>query len=280
MEERYFDEQLFVQIHSIDLNIHKVFLANRHYAFHDSKGELIKAWQGNGGVEDWLLDFHHRFLLGNTIGLNIAGGSGLLTIVLVFTGLFLWWPYRRFWKPTIRFSVKHSHARNSHSNLGAFLAGPLLLIAVTGVILVYPTESRWLLQNGFSSSAPEPVIIEKSLSIADLDAQIDFALAEFPGSRLRSLQAATKGKAERVIGLSQHGAWDTTGKTSVRFESDKVIIKDARQQATKVRAVGLTYALHIGKINLAYRLALILIGICLCGLTFFGFRSFYLRRYL
>ena len=284
MEERYRDKSLFVQIHSADLGIHKVFLPERHYAYFSQKGQLLKTWQGNGTVEDWLLDFHHRFLLGNTIGLNMAGASGLLAVPLVFIGLFLWWPYRRFWKPKLRFSRKHSYSRSSHSNLGVVLVLPLLLVAITGVILVYPTESRWLLQNGFSSNKPKAVLLEKQIIVSNYDSQIgsqiDYALREFPGAKLKWVRAATKGETQRVIGLSQRGAWDTTGKTSIHFQDKLVTIKDARQQSTKVRAVDLSYALHIGEINLFYRLFLILVGLGICGLTFFGFRSFYLRRFL
>jgi len=287
IQEHYHGESIFVQLHSANLSIHKVFLPKRQYAYFSQNGTLLKTWQGNGTLEDWLLDFHHRFLLGNTIGLNMAGASGLLAIPLALIGLFLWWPYRRFWKLKLRFSAKHSYARNSHSNLGVVLVAPLLLIAFTGVILVYPTESRWLLQNGFSANKPKPVLVEKELTAISTESdssligyQIAYALNEFPDAKLRWMQTSTNANKERVIGLSQQGAWDTTGKTSIRFHDKLVTIKNARKQSTKVRAVDLSYALHIGDFHFLYRLFLFFIGLSLCALTFFGLRSFYLRRYV
>ena len=277
MERQYSDRSLFVQIYSQDLSLHKAFLPDRHYAYHQQNGDIIKAWQENGTVEDWLLDFHHRFLLGNTVGLNLAGGAGLLVIPLIIIGVVMWWPYRRFWKAKLRFSSKHAYARSSHSNLGVVVALPLVLVAITGVILVYPNESRWLLTNGFSTNAPVPKLIEKTVNADSLQAQIDYVLTEFPGAKLRWIQAATDGQHERVIGLSQQGAWDNSGKTSIRFMDQKVLIKNARQQSNKVRALDLSYVLHIGNIHFLYRLFLILAGVLTCGLTFFAGRSFFLR---
>ena len=283
IENSYTQKDLFVQLHTANLGLHKVFLPDRRYAYHNQSGQLLNSWTGNNTIEDWLLDFHHRFLLGNTIGLNMAGFSGLLSIFLALIGVFLWWPYRRFWKPKLRFSAKHSHARSSHTNLGAPLLLPLLLLTVTGVILVYPTESRWLLQNNFSSVAPKTILQEEPISIADVDAQIEFALDTFPGAKLRWLQSqvldAEAPLIERTIGLSQQGAWDTSGKTSIQFKAQGLVIKDARRQSNSVRAVGLSYVLHIGGIHLLYRLTLIFVGLAMCALSFFALRSFYLRRF-
>ena len=273
IERQYQGAARFVQLHSQNLSIHKVFLPDRNYAFHDQSGLQLKVWQGNDAIEDWLLDLHHRFLLGNTIGLNIAGASGLLLLPLSFVGLLLWWPYRRFWKPKISF--QSNRARSSHTNLGVILILPIFLVAITGVILVYPKEARWLLTNDFSNSTPSPVMIKKSVSGTTWQAQIDFALKEFPRAQIRWLQPTNEDSSDRVIGLSQQGAWDKTGKTTLKFtESQEVFIKDARHQGTAVRAVDLTYALHVGDIAFIYRLFLIVSGIALCALSFFGFRSF------
>ena len=270
----------FVQLNSQDLSIHKVFLPERNYAFHDQNGEQLRIWQGNEAIEDWLLDLHHRFLLGNTIGLNMAGASGLLLLPLSVIGLLLWWPYRRFWKLKISFSNTLAMARNSHTNLGVFMVLPILLIAVTGVILVYPAESRWLLLNGFSNNAPVPIVIKKRISANSWQAQIDFALREFPGAQLRWLRPENEDNADRAIGLSQLGAWDPTGKTTLNFtDSQEVIIKDARHQRISARAVELSYPLHVGSIAFVYRLLLFIAGLALCALSFFGFRSFCLRSF-
>ncbi|MBL4672334.1 MAG: PepSY domain-containing protein, partial [Arenicella sp.] len=96
IEASYDDgEVTFIQLYSEDLSIHKVFLSDRRYAWHNQRGDKVQVWSGNQRWEDFFLDLHHRFLLGNKIGLNIAGFGGLLALPLLVLGFILWWPRRR-----------------------------------------------------------------------------------------------------------------------------------------------------------------------------------------
>jgi len=278
IERLYKGNVRFVRLNSHDLSIHKVFLPDHNYAFHGQDGLQVRVWQGNEAIEDWLLDLHHRFLLGNAVGLNIAGASGVLLLPLTTVGLMLWWPNRRFWKLRTSFKSTFANARKSHTNFGALLVLPIILVALTGVILVYPSESRWLLLNGFSNKPLVPVLVKKNVINDTWQSQIDFALTEFPGARLRWVQPANEDGGKRVIGISQQGAWDVTGKTTLKFiNAQEVLIKDARNQSTMMRTVDLSYALHIGGIAFLYRLLLIAVGVGMCALTFFGFQSYRLR---
>jgi len=276
-------ELRFIKVHSQNLALHKAYLADRRYAWHDQKGQLIQQWQGNERWEDWLLDLHHRFLLGNTIGLNMAGFAGLLLLPLIFIGLRIWWPRRRFW--VLGFRVKRAQRGEfirAHSNLGASISPPVILLAITGVILVYPSESRWLLQNGFSSTSPPPVVYSQQVVAASWVEQIAFSHKQFPGSQIRWVQPELEPNAERVIGLVQAGAWDNSGKTSLRFSTDyvdnAVQVKDARQQSLKVRGLDLSYVIHTGDLGFAYRFMLIVIGFGITWLCLLGLRSYWRSR--
>ena len=140
-----------MRLYSLGLAIHKVYLTDRRYAWFDQQGDFIQQWQANERIEDWLLDLHHRFLLGNTVGLNIAGASGILVILLCLVGGIIWWPRRR----SYRLGLWPKSARReawliSHGNLGASFALPFILLAFTGVLLVYPSESRSLLSVSYT----------------------------------------------------------------------------------------------------------------------------------
>ncbi len=274
------DELRFVQLNSHALGIHKIFLSERRYAWHDQYGKQLQLWSGNERVEDWILDFHHRFLLGNTVGLNMAGFSGLLIVFVMLAGFYLWWPRRRAWRLglKIKYGERAEYLR-THSNLGATIIVPLMLLAITGVILVYPSESRFVLQNGFSSTPPALSVSRQAIDSPKWNntwaEQIGYALEQFPQAQLKWVQPASETSSERVIGLAQRGAWDATGKTSIRFaDTNLAVIKDARRQTASVRAVDFSYSLHTGDLHLAYRMLMVLVGLGLSWLCVLGLRSY------
>jgi uncharacterized iron-regulated membrane protein len=140
------DQVLSIQVHSQGLALHKVYLPKQHYAWHDQQGNKLQEWSGQQKPEGFLLDLHHRLLLGNKVGLNIVGFSGLLLLLLLSLGLILWWPRR---KSLLHGLLPRSKSRSdwlrSHANIGAVTLLPLMPIIVSGIVLIYPIESRDLL---------------------------------------------------------------------------------------------------------------------------------------
>jgi len=52
IESQYkLNEVVFIQFYSEDLAIHKVFLSERRYAWHNQRGDFIQLWQGNERFE-------------------------------------------------------------------------------------------------------------------------------------------------------------------------------------------------------------------------------------
>ncbi|MEO0367671.1 MAG: PepSY-associated TM helix domain-containing protein [Pseudomonadota bacterium] len=276
-------EWRFIRLYSHNLSLHKVFLSERRYAWHTQSGRQLEVWSGNQRFEDWLLDLHHRLLLGNTIGLNIVGIAGLLLLPLVTFGFCLWWPRRKAFKyGFIPKYGRYGDTQRSHANLGAAIGIPVLLIVITGVILVYPSESRWLLQNGFSEQPPPVVTREGKVDSAAKWAwadQLNYVKSEFPDSIIRWAQPASEQSPFRVIGFQEKNALDKTGKSSVRFYKDGgTLIKVAQDQPMKVRAMNITYGLHTGDIHPVYRYAMVLFGFGLSALAILGFLTYWRRK--
>lgn len=89
----------------------------------------------------WLLDLHTQLGL-NRFGWNAVGISGLLLIVSCVTGLYLWWPGIREIGRNLKVRHKSSMmqlAFDLHRLLGLFSATVLLLLALTGFLLSYPS---------------------------------------------------------------------------------------------------------------------------------------------
>ena len=307
------NEVLFIQLYSEDLSIHKVFLSDRRYAWHTQHGEFIQQWKANERFEDLILDLHHRFLLGNAVGLNIAGFGGLFALLLIILGISIWWRRRQVLSKGFmlrRILTRELFANGSiglrarlivsHGNLGAVFAIPFALLIVTGVILVYPVESRWLVleSTGHMREANLDKTSLSELSESQAISKIDHSRGEliswrdmisaayerFPNSQIRSVQPARLSEADmtakRVVSLQQEHGWHRLGRTSMKFFADgRVEIRDELKQAMALRVFGFSYPLHTAKLGSLYKLFLTMVGLALALVCLFGVTS-YLKNML
>lgn len=281
MQNHYAPYELrMVQLGSENLSLHRAFLSDKRYAWHAQGGEQLALWSGSDRFEDWLLDLHHRFLLGNTIGLNIAGFGGLLLVPLMLMGLVLWWPRRRMRKLGI---FPQSHARGawmlSHGNLGAMAILPIFLISITGVILVYPSEARWVMLDGFGAPAE---VAKKHIQLdaqPTLRAALEIASTQFVNSRPRWISLPSQERRSFAIGIQQATAWNRMGTTSLTFSEEGLLtINDAQTHRRWRRVFDFSYPLHAAKLSWPLRLLLSLIGLGLCLLCCYGLGSFLKRK--
>lgn len=262
-----------IQIHPNDVSLHKVLLSDKRYAWHNQQGELIEIWHSNQRLEDWLLDLHHRFLLGNKIGLNMAGFSGLLLFALVGVGLVLWWPRRRLLKlGFLPRGQQRGRFMRAHSNIGGVSVLPFLIIAVSGVILVYPVESAKVLLPPPASTPQHltPLVREGNAAATTLD-QLNLAVSHYPASRLRWYRPATPEYPQIIVGLQQPHGFNRVGNSSVTFADGYATeTANALAQPQAKRLFDFMFPLHTGMLPLWYRLLLTLFGAALAVVVAFG----------
>lgn len=89
---------------------------------------------------EWLVDLHDNLLVGPD-GRVINGVGGAFVIVLIGTGLVVWWPgRRRFWRSLAvgRPEVSQRFARQLHNSLGVYTFALLLVWAATAVYFAFP----------------------------------------------------------------------------------------------------------------------------------------------
>src|SRR5262249_25898707 len=87
-----------------------------------------------------LLELHDD-LLGGPTGRSINGVGALLLIVLVFTGIIVWWPGIKSWRRSLTIHRNVGWRRftwDLHSMMGFWTLGVLLLFALSGVYLSNP----------------------------------------------------------------------------------------------------------------------------------------------
>jgi|GEM_PF-508537 len=94
--------------------------------------------------EGWLfnlLDFHRHLLLPESVeelGELLVLSSGILLLVSIGSGLYLWWPRGAGWRGAFRIRGGRALWRSLHASSAVWAAIPLLLIAISGVMLVRP----------------------------------------------------------------------------------------------------------------------------------------------
>ena len=270
-----------IQIFSEDLALHKVFLSDQQYAWHDQRGQLIEQWGSNQRIEDWLLDLHHRFLLGNKIGLNIAGFGGLLLIPLILVGAFIWWPRRRLLKTgVIPKSMNHGSLMRSHGNLGSLSIIPILIVSICGVILVYPTEARKILLPTSNNDILSTSVESHASPITSWPDRLGTASLLYPESIIRWVSPSTAKYPNFSVGLQQQQTWNRMGNTTLSFIDGALTSnQDALARSAAVRLMDFTFPLHVGKLDLWYRLLLTLFGLSLGSVSVLGLTS-YIRRHI
>jgi uncharacterized iron-regulated membrane protein len=125
----------------------------------DVIGKGSKSHQWMHLIEDW-----HRWLGSREIGKPITGISNAAFLILVLTGLYLWWPKR--WTAATLKTITLFNPRlggkarewNRHNVIGFWSAPLLLVITLTGLIMSYPWANNLLYR--FTGNEPPPAPIQ------------------------------------------------------------------------------------------------------------------------
>ena len=90
---------------------------------------------------EWLADLHDN-LLGGPTGRLVNGAGALAFTLLCLTGAVVWWPRGDRWRRSLWFvwpGTWRQVAWSAHSAIGVWLLGLLVLWAVSGVYLAFPS---------------------------------------------------------------------------------------------------------------------------------------------
>lgn len=131
-------------------------------------------------------DLHYR-LLAEEAGARLVGYLGLVALVLLLSGLWIWWP-RGAWAKALRMRVQGHRVRalrDWHKLLGLLAILPVGLLAFTGSMLALPQEAEAVLAPilGPVDVLPKPGPV-RSHGAAGLSLVMDRARAALPGGRI------------------------------------------------------------------------------------------------
>lgn len=140
------------------LGVYEVYLADDRQEYrHALSGEVLHERTALGDVLMVARDFHTHLLAGE-IGELTLGWLGLVLLVLLASGLWMWWPRQGMWRaslsyPMVRFPGPLLYWWHSTSGALAFLL--LGFLSLTGAAIVFYAISQSLLTGLFGGQPPD-----------------------------------------------------------------------------------------------------------------------------
>jgi uncharacterized iron-regulated membrane protein len=160
-------------------------------------GELSKLNAGFS-ISHLLIDVH-RHLAGGRIGQQIVAISSMVLAITCIIGLVLWWPLRG--RTFVR-AWKRGQALDWHNALGLVVLGPLIVMAITGVLFtwgrqIWPQLDK--LQGHPSQAVAPPITISEGDENISMDDVVDRVRAALPGKRITGIQPGNGNNAIKVF---------------------------------------------------------------------------------
>jgi len=263
------------------LGVHQVFLHGEANAYADKQGRTLAEWTGAGRAEAFVYELHH-FLLAGENGMMLVGFTGLCAVVLALTGLIVWAPafrtFRPRWWPASR---QRRDLIAAHRNLGVVFALPIILFCLTGAgMIFFRTTEAWL-----TRLLPGPAAEEffPPVDAGDIDwpRALASAQAVYPNAELRAAIWPEGVWAPAIVRMRQPGEWSADGHTSVLIDPSTGRSVGSIDPMVLARGKRLNDALlpiHAAQVGgRLYDALTALSGLALAGLGVLGLWSFLIK---
>lgn len=230
-----------------------------------------------GFVVTWIYDLHSTLFLGK-VGWNFVGFSGVLLLVSLCSGVYLWWP--RASKFRQAFTLKHvsSPARfnyDIHKLIGIYGFLALFTVAFSGSCLVFSEYVRPAVAclspvyGGFNPQPPPPeglksIPSDGSASIS-IEAAMSIAKRVLPEAIVRFVKTPVGGEGFYAIQMRQPGEaslfFTTTSVWIEQYTGKVLAIRDPRQFMAGETFLNLMWPLHNGEaLGLSGRILVFIAG--------------------
>lgn len=238
---------------------------------------------------DYLMTFVydiHRNLLAGDLGNYVVGWIGVASLVLLITGVVVWWP-RGSWRKALAFKRHAAPSRrlyDLHKLLGLSSALLLLILTGTGALLALPAEKTWLLDRLVAPVAPvpSPVSTSSSGSQVRIAQVLDAGQKALPGARLAWIDVP--GPGDGVFRLRAQVPGDPTQRFPYsyvfvdQFSGDVLAVHDARRGNASTTVSNWIRPLHDASVGgLATRLLGVVAGLAPMALLLTGYLRWRLR---
>ncbi|TYZ11364.1 PepSY domain-containing protein [Hymenobacter lutimineralis] len=208
-------------------------------------------------------EIHMHLLLPEAVAKWVVGGAISIFVVLLLTGLVLWWPKRqqeRKQRFTIKWGARWRRVNyDLHNVLGFYVASIGLVLALSGLFMIFPGLLRsivWVVDGG--KPAP-PELMEARLDSRQTATAANQPLSDIVYRTVRRLSPANEMVLIGPTGAGQAPAFCWTYKKALHYyHRDEYAfhpvsgqLLESRFHATKsagTRFSDMNYDLHVGQI--------------------------------
>jgi len=258
-------------------------------------GEVLKVSNENAGFFRFVLDGHYYLWLPPAIGQPVVAVSTLVFVVMLITGIVLWWPKNRK-AAKQRFSIQWS-ARwrrknyDLHNVLGFYASWVAIILALTGLVWGFQwfAKGAHALAGGTKSLFyAEPMVDSTAVAQAGLPASDRIWMkmkAENPGAQVMEVHVPETKASPIVVTVNFDN--ETYWKTDYRYfdpytleelEVDHVYGKLAEANAAD-KLLRMNYDIHTGAIiGLPGKILAFCAGLLCASLPITGFCIWWGRR--
>lgn len=157
----------------------------------------------------WIYDLHYTLLLDRT-GHTLMALVGMLMLLSLCSGLYLWWPRGRSWNKALGIKLRHGRARwiyDLHTLTGAYAMVVVLTISVTGIVLAKPDWFNPLINRASPTFETPDVWSEPSEAVKriSMDDALRIAQQQFPQAEPRWLESPDGEEGVFMVRLHQPG---------------------------------------------------------------------------
>ncbi|MBR9804795.1 PepSY domain-containing protein, partial [bacterium] len=234
----------------------------------------------------WIYRLHFRLLGGETGGI-IVGLSGILILISLISGLYLWWPlWKNGWRAAIAIRGGRRFNYDLHKSVGLFSAVFLLVITFTGIYMEFPRIFRQGISYIAETTRPPRGLESKELDSGasiTIDEAIAIASERFPNAKLDHLHPPEGDDGVYEVAFRQDGeVQQSFGRTQVfldRFSGDIVEVRTPDDSTAADMFFAWQFPLHNGEaFGLFGRWVVFVSGIVPAVLYVTGLLMWYRRR--
>jgi uncharacterized iron-regulated membrane protein len=280
--ETYPGEVTLIRMPEAGIPAYLVYLEDREALFHQHTAELIDSWAWHESVMGVIAELHYR-LLGGDLAKTPVGILGLLAGFFAISGIWLWWPMKRFFKAASFWpkNLRRPQILLQHRNLGIVSAVFIMLFGLTGAGVVFGKETRNLFNMLFSGdyvTQSRPSNPTDQLVQTPDEQIIQLALSAMPDSKLRSFSPPSEGSGIYYFRFKVSGEPHPNGRSTVYIDA----LEGTLLQATSanilplgVRITNWMYPLHAATVGgWVYKVLALLAAISLACMSLTGISSF------
>lgn len=254
--------------------------AEREMVWFSADGSrVLRAEPWGGYLMSWLYELHMHLLVGE-IGSEIVGWSGFAMLVLLVSGIVVWWP-RGSWRKAFAFrrnAVALRRLRDLHKLAGVWSMALLFILVGTGALLALPAVKTQLLSAAIA--APDKVPDPQSSASTGRQIPVSQALAAahraVPTARLAFIDAPGIGSEPFRMRVQMPGDPHRRFPSSFvfvdQYSGAVLAVHDVRQGNAGTTTAKWIRVLHDGSVGgLTTRILTIILGVVPLGLFVTGF---------